>query len=186
MTNQITSRRPRRIAPTNALRSLNWSSQLATLINVLLTLCLAGPANSKITSALPMRRDCSLQSRTWENSVLVAQTGVQNACRLSQNGRASYTGKSATSTASKIPSAAGWFRRAFMPGVFRTARPAQYGKYIIPNTRPAPNHFGRDPPVRLQPSTVYDGSMGYDGTSHFSIADGAAPEGRGNTHHATG
>ena len=139
---------------------------LILLSILLVSLAIGTPTGS----ALPVRLDCSLQSRTGENSVLVAQTGVQNACRLSRYGWSAYVGKSDTPGARQNRVANGLVLGTYVPEVSYTAYATEYGQNFIPNIGPATSHFGRDPPVRLQPSTVYDGGTRYDEVNGFSLA----------------
>jgi hypothetical protein len=155
-----------------AKRETNLASRMTAWLTVYLIppFFLMAAIAAPTASAVPAQRGCTPQNRSGENSVLAAKSEFQNAGYLDQYGWSAYIGKSDTPGARQNRVANGLVLGTYVPGVSYIAYPTQYGQNFIPNIGPATSHFGRDPPVRLQPSTVYDGSTRYDGTSGFSLA----------------
>ena len=137
---------------------------MAPLLSILFAI--AAPA----ASAIPVHWNRTVQSRAAATPIVPAKSGAQNAGYLNRYGWSACIGKSDAPGARQNRIATGLVLGTYVPGVSCTAYPAQYGQQTIVSVRPANSHFGRDPPVRLQPSTVYDGSTRYDGTSGFSLA----------------
>ncbi len=148
-----------------ASRTNVWlAAWMAPLLSILFAI--AAPA----ASAIPVHWNRTVQSRAAATPIVPAKSGAQNAGYLNRYGWSACIGKSDAPGARQNRIATGLVLGTYVPGVSCTAYPAQYGQQTIVSVRPANSHFGRDPPVRLQPSTVYDGSTRYDGTSGFSLA----------------